>query len=566
MARLPTGARIRDRRRERGLTQSALAAEAGISAPYLNLIEHDKRRIGGALLRRIADILEVDLGHLSGSDDARLAHDLVELGRSLGTEALDESQALAFVARFPDWAQAFVQLHRRYREAADNALALSDRLSQDPALVELSHAVLTQVTAIRSFAEILESYGDLAPDEQSRFSHIIAEQSDQLAVSAREMLSLLGGSQGPVRSSTPREEVDDFIIAHGNHYPRLETAADHLRAELLDGGGSLAAAVEDRLERRHALELAIDPAARYAQVRGERLVVPEGTPEASVRFLQARALAEFELGDLLNDLTRDPRLTTDEARARARAALARYAAGALRFPYDTVLGAADELRYDVERLAARFGASFEQIAHRLVTLRRPGAEGIPFAFLRADPAGNVSKPFSIAGLRMPRLGGTCPLWALHTAFAVPDRPVAQLVELPEGERYLFVARRVTKGTGPFGAPPVSFSVMLGCDAAYLDRIVYGDGFAGRGIPATPVGFNCRSCRRTACTQRAFPPVLPDQRAGAQADGPPHAAPGMLERTSAPERVSQEVPKEPPHGTQPGDDRDSSRAAKPRILV
>jgi predicted transcriptional regulator/transcriptional regulator with XRE-family HTH domain len=516
MARLPIGARIRDRRRERGLTQTALAAEAGISASYLNLIEHDKRAIGGALLRRIAEILEIEVGHLSGSDDTRLAQDLVELARSLGGEPLPESSALNFVARFPEWARAFVHLHRRYRESADSALALSDRLSQDPALVELSHAMLTQVTAIRSFAEILDSHGDLAPDERARFAGIVSAQSDELANSAREMLSLLGSTRGPVRSSTPREEVDDFIIAHGNHFPVLEQAADHLRAELTDAGANLAAAVDERLTRAHGLQLGIASDLQHPVLRDDRLLLPEGTPEASVRFLQARLLAERELGELLDSLIEDPRLTADESRA----ALARYTAGALRFPYEAMLETAEAMRYDVDRLGARFGGSFEQIAHRLVTLRRPGAAGIPFAFLRADPAGNLSKPFSISGLRMPRLGGTCPLWALHAAFAASDRPVTQLVEMPEGERYLFVARRVTKGTGPFGAPPVAFSVMLGCDAAYLDRIVYGDAFAGRAAQPTPVGVNCRSCRRSDCAQRAHPAILPGKpEPAAERDGP-----------------------------------------------
>ncbi len=521
MARLPIGARIRDRRREQGLTQSALAAAAGISASYLNLIEHDKRAIGGALLRRIAEILEIDVGHLSGSDDARLAQDLVELARSFGSATLPEDSALGFVARFPDWARAFVHLHRRYRESADAALALSDRLSQDPALVEISHAVLTQVTAIRSFAEILDSHGDLVPEERGRFASIISQQSDELANSARQMLDLLGGTRGQVRSSTPRDEVDDFIIAHGNHFPALEQACDHLRAELTDAGADLAAAVDERLAGRHGLRTSVAAGLDRAQVQGDRLLLPEGTPEASARFLQARALAERELGELLDGLTDDPRLTTEDSCAGARAALARYAAGALRFPYEAVLETAEALRYDVDRLAARFGGSFEQIAHRLVTLRRPGAAGIPFAFLRADPAGNVSKPFSISGLRMPRLGGTCPLWALHAAFASPDRPIAQLVEMPEGERYLFVARRVTKGSGPFDAPPVAFSVMLSCDAAYLDRLVYGDAFASRATRPTPVGVNCRSCRRGDCAQRAHPPILPSApaRPGAAARQP-----------------------------------------------
>ncbi len=501
MARLPIGQRIRKRRGERGLTQSALAEAVGISGSYLNLIEHDKRMIGGALLGRIAAELKVEVEHLSGSGDARLAQDVLEIVRSLAIAGLDERGALDFVAQHPAWARAFVTLHRNYRDATETSLALSDRLSQDPALMELSHAMLTQVTAIRSFAEILEQHEDLAAGERAHFSHIIASESEHLGSSAREMITLLGGTLETPKPSSPAEEVDDFIIFQGNYFPELEEAADRLRLDLgadagAENGNDLVSAAAQRLSARHGGEIAF----------------AEGTPPATRRFAQLRALLGIELRALIGDLIEDERLTTPEAQERARLALASYAAGALLFPYEAFRAAAEELRYDIERLAARFSGSFEQAAHRLVTLRRPGAEGIPFAFLRADAAGNLSKPFSIAGLRMPRYGGACPLWALYGAFTAPERTVAQLAAMPEGERYLFVARRVEKRTAPYGELAPAFSVMLGCEAAYLERIVYGDAFSGaREVQATPVGYNCRSCPRQGCAQRAQPALLPQRQ-------------------------------------------------------
>lgn len=495
MARAPIGRRIRERRRDRRMTQAALAEAVGISASYLNLIEHDKRQIGGTLLRRIAGALELEVGALSGVEDARLAQDVLEIGRSLGLHGLEEGTATDFVARAPDWARAFVTLHRAYRDSVETAGALSDRLSQDPALMELGHAVLNRVTAIRSFAEILEQYGDLAPQEQRRFAHIVAAESDQLATNAREMLTLLGGAAGEARPSSPEEEVDDFIIRNGNHFPALEEAADSLRAEAAAAAGGLAGVLD-----------ALAPSEPDAP--GATGLPTIDLPEASLRFRRARRLAETRAADLLDATVDDPRLASDEARVRARGALASYIAGAILFPYEPFLETAEAMRYDIDRLAARFAGSFEQIAHRLVTLRRPGAEGVPFAFLRADPAGNLSKPFSIPGLRMPRFGGSCPRWALHAAFGEPDRPVAQLAVMPGGERHLFVARRVSKRTGGFGSAPVVFAVMLGCDAVYADRLVYGDAFAGRrDTLATPVGVNCRTCRRADCAQRAHAPVL-----------------------------------------------------------
>ena len=272
MARLPIGQRIRNRRRERGLTQTALAKAAGISGPYLNLIEHDKRMIGGALLRRIAEALETEVEQLSGSGDARLAQDVLEIIRSLAIAGLDERGALDFVAQSPDWAQAFVTLHRSYRDASEAALALTDRLSQDPALMELSHAVLTQVTAIRSFAEILEEHRELDDAERARFSHIIATESEQLGSSAREMITLLGGTLEAPKPSSPAEEVDDFVIFHGNYFPGLEDAAAWLRRDLAPDGADVMAAAAERLRARD----------------GAAPVFAEGTPGPSLRFLLLR--------------------------------------------------------------------------------------------------------------------------------------------------------------------------------------------------------------------------------------------------------------------------------------
>ena len=60
-----TGARIRERRRLAGLKQADLAKIVGISPSYLNLIEHDRRRIGGKLLNDLARALGMDLLALS---------------------------------------------------------------------------------------------------------------------------------------------------------------------------------------------------------------------------------------------------------------------------------------------------------------------------------------------------------------------------------------------------------------------------------------------------------------------------------------------------------------------
>lgn len=493
------GRRIRDRRQHQEVTQASLASSAGISAAYLNLIEHDKRQIGGSLVRKIAACLNVDAADLTGGAHHRLASDVMEIARTLSVRDLNDGRAAQFVDRHPEWARIFIQLHRAYRDAEDTAIALSDRLSQDPTIRELSHTVLSRITAIRSFAEILQQHTDIGDADRQRFTTIITTQSDELADSAREMIALLGGSLSDSRPSSPADEVDDFFIHHGNHFPVLEDAADRLRAGFDRRPGPLGSQIAERLS---TMEQSVPNTDNSNQM-------PPTTPETTIRFAHARSLIMAEFPDILDTMIDDERLTTDTARNRALGAIASYGAAALLFPYERFLETAERERYDIDRMGAIFAGSFEQMAHRMVTLRRVGAEGVPFAFLRADPAGNLSKPLSIAGLRMPRYGGSCPLWAIHAAFAVPDRPVVQLAVLPEGERYLFIARNVRKRTASYGETPVTFSVMLACDVAYIDRIVYGDSFAThRRSLETPVGHNCRSCRRTACAQRAHPQIMP----------------------------------------------------------
>jgi len=171
-------------------------------------------------------------------------------------------------------------------------------------------------------------------------------------------------------------------------------------------------------------------------------------------------------------------------------------------PYDRFLEEAVACRYDIDLLARRFGASFEQVCHRLVTLRRPGAGGIPFGMMRSGPSGHVSKRFPLPRLSMPRHGSACALWAIHEAFQVPGVVVRQLAALPTGDRFLFVARTVEKARPRFSMPRRILSIMLACDALYADRTVYAEGLdLSSAAPATPVGPNCRVCVRRECLYR-----------------------------------------------------------------
>ena len=184
-----------------------------------------------------------------------------------------------------------------------------------------------------------------------------------------------------------------------------------------------------------------------------------------------------------------------------------YFAGAAMMPYGRFLAAAQEARHDLELLASRFGASIEQVAHRLSTLQRPGAKGIPFFFARVDQAGTITKRHSATRLQFARFGGACPLWNVHRAFETPGRFLRQLAETPDGVRYVLLARDVTKRGGHFGAPVRRYAMALGCEVRHAGALVYADGLGlDRDGAFEPIGISCRICERTDCHQRSVPPL------------------------------------------------------------
>jgi len=210
------------------------------------------------------------------------------------------------------------------------------------------------------------------------------------------------------------------------------------------------------------------------------------------------------------------RLATPEARDIAKIGLANYFAGAALLPYAAFQEAALACRHDLERLADRFGAGIEQVAHRLSTLQRPGAKGIPFFFVRVDQARTITKRHSATRLQFARFGGACQLWNVHSAFETPGRFLRMLAETPDGVRYLCLARDVSKPGGAFAAPVRRLAIGLGCEITHATQLVYADGLDLRGA-SEPIGISCRICERQTCHQRSVPPlerrlrVDPDRR-------------------------------------------------------
>ncbi len=442
MSRVQIGRTVRRLRTERSLSQQALASRLGISASYLNLIEHDQRAVSGTLLIKLAEIFQLDLTTLSGSQERRLEVGLSEAFSDplLGVDAVPETEIAALAGSSPSAARAVLALYRAWRVAREDA-------------------------------------GGIA------------------LPSGRRVL-------------LPNEEARDFFDDRANHFPNLEEAADRIASSCAAAPAEMNHAIADRLRRVHGLTVTVQPldgVLRRFDPQTRRLALAETQPRESRGFHMAFQLALFEGRDAVEAVLHEAAPSSPEAGMLIRVGLLNYVAGAILMPYAAYLASTQALRHDMEALAARFGVSFEQACHRLSTMQRSGARGVPFFFIRVDPAGNVSKRFSAAGFPFARYGGSCPRWVVHTAFMQPGVVQVQVAELPDGAAYLCFARTVVRPATRWGEPRPVQVVAMGCSVAHTQELAYADGLDLERAKVG-IGLSCRLCNRADCRSRAFPPL------------------------------------------------------------
>lgn len=314
----------------------------------------------------------------------------------------------------------------------------------------------------------------------------------------------------PAPRDGPLDAVVRMIEAAGNHFAALDTAAEKLADELRMSGSDLNAAVVERLRARHAITVRAMPVEvlpdllRRLDLHARQLQISEALDAASRGFAAAVQLALIELKTEIAETIAGAGVTDPLAMRACTVALGKYAAGAILMPYARFLAACEATGYDVELLQARFGRGLEQVAHRLSTLGRPGARGIPFFFLRVDRAGTISKSFAPGPSPIPVTGG-CALWQLYHAFDRPGEVRRQLVEMEDGHRYLTLSRTVRPAATAWGAVRPEFAIGLGCDARHAAALVWSAGLDLSG-PAAPVGPGCAACHRAGCRQRGAPPA------------------------------------------------------------
>ncbi|GAA3523230.1 hypothetical protein GCM10022222_01500 [Amycolatopsis ultiminotia] len=327
-----------------------------------------------------------------------------------------------------------------------------------------------------------------------------------------ENIAALVSEQGLDRgaSQQPHEEIRDWFYQRRNYVTELDEPAEKLAATLRLTPGDVRSGLATGLRERHGVQVGPAPLGadqhRYDPERKTLHLSPALRP-GQVAFRLASELALLEAGDTIDRLVATGPFSGDTARRLARIGFANYYASALVLPYRVFLGAAERYRYDITRLSDHFGVGFETVCHRLSTLQRRGTRGVPFSFVRVDRAGNISKRQSATGFHFSRAGGSCPLWIVYEAFSSPGRILTQIAELPDGKKYFWLARTVTRTIGGHGDPGKTFAIALGCELRHARRLVYSDGLElGTNAAVTPIGIGCKVCERPACPQRAFPAI------------------------------------------------------------
>lgn len=451
MAKTFVGPQLRQLRRDRQQTQAEMAKVLGISPGYVNLLENNQRSLSVRLLMSLADAYQVDWRHL-------------------------------------------------VRDEASNLLAQLRTAIRDPMFSGATPDLQELRSAIDHAPRLVEQFLDLYRIHRTTLDRIMRQGA--------------GGTPEGLLASSAEAVIHDFFRGHSNYFHALEMAAETLRADEPCESDDIYAMLKARLSNRHGIIVRRRVAEEMTQAlrvydRHERIVhLSEAMDHCNQVFQLAHVLGLVELQDLLDRLTAESGITQKTSLARCQVELANYFAAAFLMPYEPFLKMAEAAAYDIDKISIRFGVSFEQCCHRLTTLQRPGAQGVPFFFLRVDKAGNVTKRFNSTSFHLAEYGGACPVWKIHMAFRTPGVIIPQFVELPDGDRFFTISRTADRPAINLETQDHRLSVALGCELKFADRIGYARAY-NLADPRifSPIGINCHLCPRQACSQRAHQPAF-----------------------------------------------------------
>lgn len=437
------GQALRALRTLKGLRQIEMAAVLGISPAYLSQIETDNRPITPAVMGKLRGAFPVEWQDLSKESNSPLVRSLESaFARDTTIQRLPLSLVRKFTEQFPAIADAYVQLAKKHHESIQRLDILDEALSADNAA---------------------------------------------------------GGR-------LPWEQVRDWFHIQNNYVDSLDRLAENYARSISDDEESiLTSQLVQTLERQGTI-LKFDQSGpvRFYDPEAKSLTINSSKASESLRFHLCWHIASTNFSGEIANIAQASGLANETAESLLTIGLTNYMAGAILMPYESFRFKARQVRHDVDRLRHIFGSTFEQVCHRLSTLQRPDAKGIPMFFCRVDLAGNITKRHSATRLQFARFGGACPLWIVHEAAAAADRIHVQLAEMPNGVRYVSMAKGITKPTGSYMEPTRRYAVALGCEVEYAGEFIYAREL-NLANPATPIGASCRICHRLECDQRAFPP-------------------------------------------------------------
>ncbi|MBB2167436.1 DUF2083 domain-containing protein [Gluconacetobacter aggeris] len=440
------GSRIRDLRARNGQSQQGVATALGLSASYLNQIENDQRPLTPGILLKLCTLFGVEPTWFSDSGDIQRMQVLREI---LGDPLFSAMPS-----------------PRQVQEAVRGAPWLCDQF----------------VTLYRAFRALQEERGQAG-----------------------------AAAPAPQPGTGSYDAVGDWVQAERNYFDEIDRAAEALyeSARLEEGGPAemLGRYLRDRHDIRIVTDAALDSQGvmwRFDR-RARRLAVTGGVPPESTAFWLAQVIGRLDYGQVLARPVRRSGLGSADARALATVGMSNYFAGALLLPYERFRRAARQTRHDLDLLQRQFGVSFEQVCHRLSTMQRPGAEGIPFYFIKTDIAGNVLKSYSATRFSRARFGGLCAQWNVFECFSAPGKLHVQMSRTTDDAVYISVARTVGHSPVSYFDRPRLVAIVLGCAVSHAPELVYSAGLDLRDDRMViPIGPGCRACIRTDCRHRAIP--------------------------------------------------------------
>ncbi|MEM7547079.1 MAG: short-chain fatty acyl-CoA regulator family protein [Pseudomonadota bacterium] len=448
------GPRLRQIRQSHQHTQAEMARRLGVSSAYVNLLENNQRSLSVKVLLALSDAYGVEARNLVNDNSAMQLAELRTCVRDpiFADQQPDLTELRAALDHAPRLVECFLQLHRNH------------------------HAVLESMRTLASTG----GAGDLSADLQAL---------------------------------RPETAIHNFFRDHANHFPELEDAAEAARAAIGGPAEDLFANLKRHLRNAFGIEVRVigleemDQTLRLFDKETRAVSLSEALDPINRNFQLAHMLALVSCASLLEEMVAGASISTETGRERCRVELANYFAAALLMPYVDVHRMAEDTKYDIDRIATHFAVSFEQVSHRLTTLQRPGAQGVPFFFLRIDTAGNVTKRFNATPFTLAEQGGACPVWNIHSAFSAPDVIIPQFVELPDAGQFFTISRTTSRPVSSRHSQGRRLVVTLGCEREHVSRIGYAAPFNLDETSAiAKIGINCHICPRRDCAQRAYEPL------------------------------------------------------------